>query len=252
MTAPIAVQLYSLETQAKMDLPAVLEKISELGYAGVEFYGTYDIGAATLRKLMGDLGLRFTSAHVPFPAGKDAHKILDEQAERGVPAIAWSLEPEEFSSVDAIARGLERVNEGAVNAREYGIRLAYHNHDKEFSKTFGGLTAHEVLLDLAEPDVLVELDLYWVAVGGADPAEVLRSLDDRVRFVHVKDGPAKSRDDLMVPVGQGSLDIPAALAANPAVEWHIVELDRFDGDMFDALRDSYSYLIEGGYSRGRD
>jgi sugar phosphate isomerase/epimerase len=251
MTAPIAVQLYSLEAQAKQDLPGVLKKISDLGYVGVEFYGNYDIAAAELRTLMDDQGLRFTSAHVPFPAGEDAHKILDEQAERGVPAIAWSLEPDEFSTVDAIARGVERVNEGAVNAREYGIRLAYHNHDKEFSNIFDGLTAHDVLLDLVEPDVLVELDMYWVAVGGVDPAEVLRNLEDRVRFVHVKDGPAKSRDDVMVPVGQGSLDIPAALTANPAVQWHIVELDRFDGDMFDALRDSYSYLVDGGYSRGR-
>jgi hypothetical protein len=56
---------------------------------------------------------------------------------------------------------------------------------------------------------------------------------------------------MMVAVGKGSLDIPAALSANPGVQWHIVELDRFDGDMFDALRDSYAYLVGGGYSEGR-
>jgi sugar phosphate isomerase/epimerase len=251
MTAPIGVQMYTLSDQAAADLPGVLRRISELGYAGVEMYGQFDIAPADLRKLMADLGLRFSSAHVPFPAGRDARKILDTQAELGVPAIAWSLEADEFASVDAIARGVERVNEGAVNARDYGIRLAYHNHEAEFANKFDGRTAHDVLLELAEPDVLVELDMYWAAVGGADPAAVLHALGERVRFVHVKDGPAKSRADMMVAVGKGSLDIPAALSANPGVQWHIVELDRFDGDMFDALRDSYAYLVGGGYSEGR-
>ncbi|GAA1696576.1 sugar phosphate isomerase/epimerase [Fodinicola feengrottensis] len=244
-------QLYTVREQAAKDLPRVLRSISELGFVGVELYGRFDIAPADLKKVMRDLGLRFTSAHVPFPSGREASRILDEQAELGVPAIAWSLEPEEFRTTDAIARGVDRVNEGAVNARDYGIRLAYHNHEAEFSNTFNGLTAHQILLDLVEPDVLVELDLYWAAVGGADPAEVLRDLGDRVPFVHVKDGPGKSRDDVMVAVGQGSLDIAAALTANPAVRWHIVELDRFDGDIFDALRDSYDFLVGGGYSTGQ-
>lgn len=46
----------------------------------------------------------------------------------------------------------------------------------------------------------------------------------------------------MVAVGQGSLDIPAILDANPSVAWHIVELDRCDTDVMTALRDSRDYL----------
>lgn len=245
MTARIGVQLYTLRD---VDLPYALERVAGLGYLGVELYGPFSPDAA---RIAADLGLVLSSAHVPFPAGPHARRILDEQATLGVDTVAWSLEPEEFSSVDAISRGVERINEGAANARAYGITVAYHNHDMEFRNVHDGRCAYDVLLDLVEPDVLVELDLYWTAVGGADPSAVLRQLGERVRFVHVKDGPALSRDDVMVAVGDGSLDIPAALTANPSVAWHLVELDRFAGDIFDALRDSYTYLVGRRLSHGR-
>jgi hypothetical protein len=42
-----------------------------------------------------------------------------------------------------------------------------------------------------------------------------------------------------MPVGE-------ILAANPAVEWHVVELDRCDTDMVQALAGSYTYLTTAG------
>jgi hypothetical protein len=41
-------------------------------------------------------------------------------------------------------------------------------------------------------------------------------------------------------------------SAPPSVAWHVVELDRCAGDMFDALRDSYRYMVDRGLSRGRE
>ena len=42
-----------------------------------------------------------------------------------------------------------------------------------------------------------------------------------------------------------------ALTASDAVAWHIVEIDRVEGDMRAAVVDSYRYLVEAGLSRGR-
>jgi sugar phosphate isomerase/epimerase len=66
-----------------------------------------------------------------------------------------------------------------------------------------------------------------------------------VHFLHVKDGPATRATVEQVAVGSGSLDVPAILAAAPQA-LRVVELDDFDGDVFDALRDSYSYLTTRG------
>lgn len=251
MRRPVAVQLWSVFALARLDFPGVLRQISDMGYAGVETFGLHGLPPATVRRVLDDTGLRLCGAHAPFPAGPDAHRILDEQKELGAPVIAWSLEPHEFATENSIARGAERVNTAAANARAYDLRIAYHNHSAEFTQVADGRRAYDVLLEQLSPDVLVELDVYWTQLAGVDPAVVARDLGERVRFLHVKDGPAKSAEDAMVAVGQGSLDIPAILAANPAVAWHIVELDRCDTDVMVALRDSYDYLVGNGLSLGR-
>jgi sugar phosphate isomerase/epimerase len=251
MVPAIAAQLWTFHELAARDLEGVLKRISELGYVAVEPLGLHGRSPVEVRRLLDDLGLGVCSAHAPFPAGPDAHKILDEQLELGVNTVVWSLEKEEFDSVDAIRRGCERINEGAENAREYGITVGYHNHFAEFANSFDGRVAYEILLENLHPDVVLELDMYWVLLGGGDPAAVVRGLGERVRYLHVKDGPAETNEDFMVPVGQGRVDIPAVLTASPAVRWHIVELDRSRIDMFEALRQSYDYLIGKGFSRGR-
>jgi sugar phosphate isomerase/epimerase len=242
MRRPIAVQLWSVFALAQQDFPGVLRQVSELGYAGVEAYGLHDRSPTAVRHLLDEFGLELCSSHAPFPAGPDARRVLDEQSELGAPVLAWSLEAEEFATEDSIARGVERVNEGATNAKAYGMQIAYHNHWSEFSRLADGRRAYDVLLDRLSPDVLLEVDVYWAALAGADPAVVVRAHGDRVRFLHVKDGPAKAPEDAMVAVGQGSLDIRAILDANPSVAWHIVELDRCDTDVMTALRDSHDYL----------
>jgi sugar phosphate isomerase/epimerase len=242
MKRPVAVQLWSVFALAQEDFPGVLRQLSEIGYVGVEAYGLHGLKPAVVRRLLDDLGLELCSSHAPFPSGSEARRVLDEQSELGAPVLAWSLEPEEFATEDSIARGVERVNDAAANAQAYGMRIAYHNHSAEFARLPDGRRAYDVLLDRLSPDVLVELDVYWAAVAGVDPAAVTRELGERVRFLHVKDGPATDPADAMVAAGQGSLDIPAILAANPAVAWHIVELDRCDTDVMTALRESHDYL----------
>jgi sugar phosphate isomerase/epimerase len=248
---PVAVQLWSVRDLAERDMAGILRAISDIGYLGVEPFGLHGLKPSRLRGIIDDLGLEICSAHAPFPAGPDAERILDEQQELGSPVIAWSLEMAEFASEALIARGAERVNEGVANAARHGIRVAYHNHWAEFARSFGGRSAYQLLLDHLSPEALIELDIYWTRLGGADPARVAHDLGSGLRFLHVKDGPAGSPDDSMLAVGHGKLDIPAVLRANSAVAWHIVELDRFDGDIVDALSDSYAYLVGSRLSTGR-
>ena len=88
-------------------------------------------------------------------------------------------------------------------------------------------------------------------MGGVDPAALVAEMGERVRLLHVKDGPADEPRSSMVAVGDGVVDVPGVLAAAPAATWHIVELDRCDGDMAAAVRRSCEYLVGNGLSRGR-
>lgn len=245
MTAPLAVMAYSVLEPALADLEGTLARVAAAGYQGVETYGIVEhYGPERVRAALSAAGLRLTSAHTPFPAGPDAERLLDQAAELGAETLVWSMEREEFDSVEAILHGVQRVNEAAENAAARGMRIAYHNHFAEFSQFFDGRQAYDVLLEALDPRVIVELDAYWAVMGGADPAEVLRRLGERAQLIHIKDGPAVSyEDDVMVPIGEGRIDWPEVLAAGTSLRWRIVELERLSVDVFDALVSSREYLV---------
>jgi sugar phosphate isomerase/epimerase len=252
MTAGIGVMMYTVLDQARADLEGTLARLAGIGYLGIETYGLVEhFGPARVRDAIAAAGLTLTSAHAPFPAGKDAEAILDANEELGAEILVWSMEREEFDSPAAIKKGVERVNEAAERAAARGMRIAYHNHFAEFSQEFAGQQAYDLLLGLLDDRVEVELDAYWAQLGGADPAEVLARLGDRARLVHVKDGPALSyEDDVMVPIGEGPIDWARTLTAPSGLRWHIVELERLHIDTFEALRRSYDHLVGRGLSRG--
>jgi sugar phosphate isomerase/epimerase len=242
VVARIGVQLWSVHVEAGEDLLGCLEKLARIGFAAVESYDLYGHSPKVVRGWLEDLGLELCSSHAPFPAGDRATAILDQYAELGADTLVWSLEPEEFTSVDAIRSGAERINEALANASQYGMRIGYHNHFAEFRNTFNGSPAYDVLLELLDPSVVIELDAYWAQTGGADPAALAASLGGRLQYLHLKDGPALGMDDYLVPYGQGNLDIPAITRANPAVHWNLVEIDRSHHDTYDLLRSCRDYL----------
>jgi hypothetical protein len=66
-----------------------------------------------------------------------------------------------------------------------------------------------------------------------------------VRFIHVKDGPISMDTKAQTAVGGGASPIAEILAAAPQA-LRVVELDDFDGDVFDAVRDSLAFLVAAG------
>lgn len=250
----LGVMMYTVLEQARADLEGTLGRVAAIGYRGVETYGLVEhLGATRVRAAIESAGLVLTSAHAPFPAGPRAEEILDENAELGAEVLVWSMERAEFDSPDAIRRGAQRVNEAAARAATRGMFVAYHNHFAEFSQSFGGRQAYDLLLDELDDRVLVELDAYWAVLGGADPAAVLERLGRRARLIHVKDGPAASyEEDVMVPIGDGQIDWRRVLTAPSGLRWHIVELERLSIDTFAALERSYAYLTGAGLSSGQE
>ena len=96
--------------------------------------------------------------------------------------------------------------------------------------------------------MLLELDTYWAAVGGQDVPALLGRLGQRVRYLHVKDGPV-TRDDPMTAVGAGRMPVAEILAAAPPGAWRVVELDRCATDMMTAVGDSLAWLASQGLAQ---
>ncbi len=137
--------------------------------------------------------------------------------------------------------------------RAAGLRFAVHNHDKEF-KDLEGRIMFDLLLEQTKPGlVTMELDVYWAAKGGADPAALLRQYPGRIDLLHAKDMDG-TPDRGMVAVGDGILDFRQMLAAaaQTGTRHVIVEHDR-PADGFKCAEDSLGHLswpIDGGRQTG--
>ena len=251
-TYPISIQLYSVREAAQKDFPATLKRIADMGYVGVEFAGYQGIEVAELRKIVDDLGMVVSSVHAPMPTKETLAEMVDNAKTLGHTAhISGPGFGRDVDSKDAVLRAAEKIQEAAAMMKAEGIRYGLHNHDYEFDRTFDGQTPHDILAEKC-PDVFFEIDTYWVGVGGGDPAAVVQGLGPRAHHLHIKDGPMV-RELAMTAVGDGKMDWQTVIgAANEATtEWIIVELDRCDTDMFEAVDKSIKYLVDNGLGRSR-
>ncbi len=250
MPAPIALQLYTLrETAADQGFDFIARKAAEIGYVGVETAGFPGTTPEAAAKLFADLGLEVCSAHLPLPIGDKRQESLDTAATLGIQRLVSGCGPDDFSGRDSIKATAHRFNEAADVCRQAGLTFGIHNHWWEFQEVEGALGYKHLLEDL-DDDVLFQLDAYWVQTAGADPVPILRELGSRAPLVHVKDGPCDREKD-MLALGEGVTDISGLIAAGADnVDWWIVELDRCETDMLEAVVKSYDFLVHGGHARG--
>jgi sugar phosphate isomerase/epimerase len=240
---PLGLQLYTVRDQLASGRSAVLEAIRGFGYAAVEPYDVLTDPEA-LRADLDEAGLAVCAVHAKA-LGDDADAFLDGARTVGADTVIvpWA-DPDRFADADAIGALARELNEAAARAAGRGLRFGYHNHAFELALV-GGRTGLEALADALDPAVLLEVDTYWAAVGGQDVPALLGRLGDRVRYLHVKDGPV-TKDDPMTAVGGGRMPVAEILAACPSAEWHVVELDRCATDVLTAVRDSLDWLTSHG------
>uniref|UniRef100_UPI003CF40694 sugar phosphate isomerase/epimerase family protein n=1 Tax=Pseudarthrobacter sp. DSP2-3-2b1 TaxID=2804661 RepID=UPI003CF40694 len=95
---------------------------------------------------------------------------------------------------------------------------------------------------LLDPELVLEVDTYWVAVGGQDPVDILTKLGDRVKLIHIKDGPLTNDTKAQLPAGKGKVPVLAVIAAAKSLETGVVEFDDYDGDIFKGIAESLAFL----------
>ncbi len=263
---PLAVQLYTFHDPARfggtglgLDVPT-LTAIADAGFLGVETVGVPGDDPVEARRVLDDLGLRVASSHAwAEPADLDTiAAAADAFAELGSPRMILTPRPP-IDSADAVDAYCDQLVAAAEVASRSGVRLGYHNHDNEL-RSVEGVRVIDRMATRVGDALDFQVDIFWVVVGGADPAEVIGRLGERVVSLHLKDGvdlPSSAYADepfVNVPVGDGVVDpapAVAALAALPSAEWLIVEFDHVEGSAIDAVRESAANLFARGLARGR-
>jgi sugar phosphate isomerase/epimerase len=281
---PIGLQLYTLADQAKADLEGTLRAVAAIGFKTIELAGYEGRTPEQLRKAMDAVGLTTPSAHVQVQAqggesslDGDLSRLADEAHILGVKLIVMPIfyAPERFDlkprAGEAFGEVLGRVGgamtaddwkfnadflnaKGAVLAKS-GLRLAYHNHNVEFSPLAGGKpgagNGYEILLARTDPALVsFEMDAGWVTAAGQDPFALLKAHPGRFTAMHVKDIKATTKPNFVfaqdpTEVGSGMIDwirlLPAAHAAGVR-NFFVEQEPPFAHSRLESVGISYGYL----------
>lgn len=263
-THALGAELYTVRNVLPTAADQTLKSIAEIGYREVE------MDHATLPRIAPILktyGLKPVSCHFETPlitgnwqawknltnqnttwaaAIEDAHKF-------GVEYMVMAyIRPEERGDLDYYRQIADKMNNAGAQSGAAGLKFCYHNHCFEFRGEPGQRPIDILLQRLDKKAVGLELDVFWVSVGGNDPVEMLKQNAGRVPLVHLKD---KAKDtpvqyeEKVTPqtfkeVGAGVLDFPAILKAAAAggARHYFVEQDQTPGDPIASLKQSYEYL----------
>lgn len=253
----LSIQLYTVRQALEADRQGTLDRLAKTGFRSVEVYNFVD-DAAGLRADLDAAGLAAPSGHARFLAEPEAaDRMFDAAATVGITTLIDPIVPtERWTTRDDVAATAATLNALVDRAADRGIRLGYHNHSQEFAHAFDDVSAFETFAALLDPRVVLEVDLFWAAIGGQDVPALLGRLGDRVRLLHVKDGilgedPFRSANPGAVVLdqrvaGTGEVPLREALSVATGTEYAIVEFDTFDGDLFDAIDRSAEFLRQQG------
>jgi sugar phosphate isomerase/epimerase len=192
--ANIGIQLYTLRNALSKDAAGTLKKVAEAGYKQVELFGFPN--CQPLIDGAKAAGLAINSAHFEWDcvinpkddAMSDFQKIVARAKELGIGNLVIPyLQDNVRKTLDDYKRIAANANKAAALTKAAGIQLSYHNHAFEFQPKEGGKTGYDIFMEEFSPDMQFEIDVFWIKVGGLEPADLITKLSGRVSQLHLKD-----------------------------------------------------------------
>lgn len=249
----LSIQLYTVRDQIKEDLRGTIKKIADLGFNNVETaFWPEGVSLEHAAAVLKEFKLNVSSCHIELPIGAYQKTFLATAKAFNCKNMIWHGWPEDkrYSSLEGTKELVKIYNDANKFAKANGLKFGLHNHWWEFRNKVSDKYVYEILLEGLDKDIFFEIDTYWVKVAGHDPAKIIQQFGDRVKMMHVKDGPALFNDKLaidnpdpMTPVGQGTQNFPAIFkAASSKCEWLVIEMDKTTIDVFDALKQSVDFM----------
>jgi sugar phosphate isomerase/epimerase len=244
------VQIAGVGQEAVRDLPRLLRALQHMGFTQVELHSmVYDHPATTLRRMIEDAGLRSPAAHFSLV---DIEKSIDYARDLGLAYMVAMLprpRPESLQQYRAIAA---RLNEAGASVRSHGMEFALLFHNHELMPQQGSSGFAELMEHTYAALVQLEVDVYWVAQAGLDPASFIGKYKERVRLLHLKDRLAgfptsyttDTGSDHSIELGKGTIEWPALLrqAGEQGIRYAFLDYDKSAGPILDSFAQSFAYL----------
>jgi sugar phosphate isomerase/epimerase len=208
------------------DLEGTLRAVGALGYRFIEGGAPDGVDVARYSRALRAAGLESLAVGSSMAdLLKEPDRYAREAAALGARYVVcywpWMSSAESLTRAETVETA-GRLNELGSRFAKAGLRLAWHNHDKEFTH-IEGQSVFDILVQHTDAAVVgVELDVYWVVKGGADPVALFERYPGRFDLAHLKD--MNNHDDRGITcVGSGILDFGRIVrAASAAGTRHLV------------------------------
>lgn len=221
----MGLEIYSLRAQAEKDLDGTLALIRKLGIRELEVSQDLGSSPAAFRKMLDHHDLKVTSMMADYRRlSADCDAVAAHAGALGAKYVVCSTIPHrgKYLAPEDCKIAAERLNTWGESLLKRGIHCCYHTHGIEFKPWQNG-TVFDFLAELMDTRFAnFEMDVFWIVYGGQNPVTMLRKYAGRFPLMHVKDirkgtilgrTPADVREEESVPLGQGIVDLPAALRA---------------------------------------
>ena len=225
LSSRMGLELYSFRTQAEKDLPAALALIRRFGIREVEVSRLYGHKAVDFRRMLDANGLKATSMMAGYDQlAADCDAVAADAHELGAEYVVCATLPHthKYLSIEDCDRAAPQLNRWGERFSQVRLRCCYHTHGTEFQPFEDG-TVFDALAKRTDPRYAnFEMDIFWIVFGFQDPVKMLYRYRGRFPLMHVKDirkgtvlggSPGDVREEDSVPLGQGLVDIRAALRA---------------------------------------
>lgn len=267
---PFGLQLFTLFDVMDADVRGTLQTVARIGYRDLQssftrLGGIYGMTPRAFRAMVSDLGMQWSSHHVPGgprrvdPAatprldinGKpmvyattlnlqdNMQEVIDQASDGGLRYLVCG--GVSTDTLDEVHASIGLLNRAGEACRKAGLMLALHNHEAEFRR-LGDSTPYELILKGTDPGhMAMELDIGWAMKAGVDPVALFAQYPGRFSLWHVKD--IDNKPGKPVPLGQGRIDFPRIFDhANVAGMKHYYVEHDFPNDPIASITTSYRYL----------
>jgi sugar phosphate isomerase/epimerase len=243
------IQLYSIKEDMAIDPQGTMRSLAGFGYKQFEGFDggkgiLWGMRPSEFKSLLSDTGTTMIASHANVFENLDAQ--AQQAAEVGMKYLIcpW-IGPQK--SLDEYKKKANEFNQIGEKLKAHGIRFAYHNHDYTFVNQEGVLP-QDILMNETDPALVdFEMDIYWVHVANANPAEYLSKFPGRFRLCHLKDAESGTGDPHQrgVLLGKGEIQYAELikLSTDLGMQHFIVEQERFPtGTPMEAAETNAKYL----------
>lgn len=239
-----AVQQIMLGTVTKNEAQAreTLRAIKDAGYDGIELNGfmirptSFLVRAMTKAAgmpvgkggsfdwsgLLREAGLIAVGVHEDLGSIKrDPEAVIAEAEKLGTDkVVVTGMYRFDYSDREAVKGLADDLNTSGEILKKAGVRLLYHNHNCEFRKVDGRMTAYDHLIENTdEAYVNFELDSYWPTEAGVSALELMKKLGKRMKLYHINDRGTRVSGPSMTPIlksdsmelGYGNMDLESLI-----------------------------------------